>query len=106
MRLYHWMMQLLFPPRCIFCGRLLKKEETEGTKKMQEDYNAEKKDDEVVFVNPNEEDWQNNTPGDELKKIEEERQKEKEEESRAREEDGEWDPLDEHWYGEKNMGKQ
>jgi len=85
---------------------LLKKEETEGTKKMQEDYNAEKKDDEVVFVNPNEEDWQNNTPGDELKKIEEERQKEKEEESRAREEDGEWDPLDEHWYGEKNMGKQ
>ena len=29
MRLYHWMMQLLFPPRCIFCGRLLKKEETD-----------------------------------------------------------------------------
>ena len=27
MRLYHFLMQLLFPPKCILCGKLLKKEE-------------------------------------------------------------------------------
>lgn len=29
MRLYHWLMQLLFPPRCVLCRKLLKKEETD-----------------------------------------------------------------------------
>ena len=27
MRLYHWLMGILFPPRCILCRRVLKKEE-------------------------------------------------------------------------------
>lgn len=27
MRLYHWLMQLLFPAKCILCGKLLQKEE-------------------------------------------------------------------------------
>lgn len=81
----------------------LKKEESEGTKTMQEDYKQEMKDENVVFVDPNEKDWKDNNPGEELKKIEEERQKQKEEESKAREEAGEWDPLDEHWYGEKGL---
>lgn len=27
MRLYHWVMELLFPPKCVLCGRLLGKEE-------------------------------------------------------------------------------
>jgi len=29
MRLYHWLMALLFPPRCVLCRKLLKKEETD-----------------------------------------------------------------------------
>ena len=29
MKLYHWLMNLLFPPKCILCRRLLKKEETD-----------------------------------------------------------------------------
>lgn len=29
MKLYHWIMRLLFPPKCILCGKLLKKEETD-----------------------------------------------------------------------------
>ncbi len=81
----------------------LKKEDSEGTKTMQEDYNQEMKDENVVFVDPNEKDWKDNNPGEELKKIEEERQKQKEEERKAREEAGEWDPLDEYWYGDKGM---
>lgn len=27
MRLYHWIVQMLFPPKCVLCGTLLKKEE-------------------------------------------------------------------------------
>lgn len=27
MRLYHWILELLFPPKCILCGRLLEKQE-------------------------------------------------------------------------------
>lgn len=88
-------------------GPTLKKEESEGTKTMQKDYNQGMKDEDTVFVDPNQKEWKENTPGDELKKIEEERQKAKEEESKAREEAGEWDPLDEYWYGDKNsLGKQ
>ena len=29
MRLWYWLMALLFPPRCVLCGRLLQKEETD-----------------------------------------------------------------------------
>lgn len=29
MKLYHYLMQLLFPPKCILCGKLLEKEETD-----------------------------------------------------------------------------
>ena len=29
MKLFHYMMQLLFPPKCVLCGRMLKKEETD-----------------------------------------------------------------------------
>ncbi len=29
MRLYHWLMNLLFPPKCVLCGTLLEKEETD-----------------------------------------------------------------------------
>ena len=29
MKLYHYLMHLLFPPRCVLCGKLLKKEETD-----------------------------------------------------------------------------
>ncbi len=27
MRIYHWLMHILFPPRCVLCGRLLEREE-------------------------------------------------------------------------------
>ncbi len=29
MKLYHWLMKVLFPPKCVLCGGLLKKEETD-----------------------------------------------------------------------------
>ena len=29
MKLYHWLMNLLFPPKCVLCGKLLKKEESD-----------------------------------------------------------------------------
>ena len=29
MRIVHWLMELLFPPRCVLCGKLLKKNETD-----------------------------------------------------------------------------
>ena len=29
MRFYHWLMELLFPSRCVLCGKLLKKVETD-----------------------------------------------------------------------------
>lgn len=29
MRIYHYLVQLLFPPKCVLCGKLLKKEETD-----------------------------------------------------------------------------
>ena len=29
MRIYHHLVQLLFPPKCVLCGKLLKKEETD-----------------------------------------------------------------------------
>ena len=29
MRVYHYIMQLLFPPKCVLCGALLRKEETD-----------------------------------------------------------------------------
>ena len=29
MRLYHWLMGVLFPPKCVLCGALLQKEETD-----------------------------------------------------------------------------
>ena len=29
MKLHHWILQLLFPPRCVLCRKLLKKEETD-----------------------------------------------------------------------------
>ena len=83
---------------------MLEKEQSEGTKTMQEDYNKEMKDEEVVFVDPNENEWKENTPGGELKKIEDERREQKEKEKKAREDAGEWDPADEYWYGEKRLG--
>ena len=29
MKLYHWLTRLLFPPKCVLCGKLLKKEESD-----------------------------------------------------------------------------
>ena len=29
MKIYHWLMDLLFPPKCVLCGKLLKKEEAD-----------------------------------------------------------------------------
>jgi len=29
MRMWHWLLKLLFPPRCVLCRRLLKKQETD-----------------------------------------------------------------------------
>ena len=29
MRLYHWLMALLFPPKCVLCGKLLEENETD-----------------------------------------------------------------------------
>lgn len=29
MKIYHWLMNLLFPPKCVLCGRLLTNEETD-----------------------------------------------------------------------------
>ncbi len=29
MRIYHWLMRLLFPPKCVLCGKLLANEETD-----------------------------------------------------------------------------
>lgn len=82
----------------------LEKEESEGAKKMREDLEEKRKDEEVVFVTPKEEEWKENTPGGELQSIEENRQKEMEKERKAREEAGEWDPVDEYFYGDDRLG--
>ena len=29
MKLYHWLMSILFPPKCVLCGKILKKEESD-----------------------------------------------------------------------------
>ena len=29
MKLYHWLVELLFPPKCVLCGTLLKNGETD-----------------------------------------------------------------------------
>ena len=29
MKLYHWILSVLFPPKCVLCGKLLKKDETD-----------------------------------------------------------------------------
>ena len=29
MRLYHLLMRLLFPPKCVLCGKVLKRDETD-----------------------------------------------------------------------------
>ena len=71
---------------------------------MREDLEEKRKDEEVVFVTPKEEEWKDNTPGGELQAIEENRQKEMEKESKAREDAGEWDPVDEYFYGDERLG--
>ena len=37
MKLYHWLMGLLFPPRCILCRRVLKKEELDLCRSCRSD---------------------------------------------------------------------
>ena len=37
LKLYHYLMHILFPPRCVLCGRLLKKEETDLCKECRID---------------------------------------------------------------------
>ena len=37
MKIYHWLMGLLFPPRCILCRRVLKKEELDLCRSCRSD---------------------------------------------------------------------
>lgn len=75
--------------------KIEKKEGDEGTKQMQEDFDTKRKNQEPVFVTPEEEEWKDNTPGSEMKKIEQDRKNAEEEERKKKEAAGEWDPLDE-----------
>ena len=37
MKLYHWIVNLLFPPKCVLCGTLLKKEELDLCRRCREE---------------------------------------------------------------------
>lgn len=84
---------------------LKKKEESEGVKQLNKDFEEKRKDEEVIIINPDEKGWQGNTPGSVVEDEEKIRQEEKLAESKAREEAGEWDPTDELFYGTKEVSE-
>lgn len=74
-----------------------------GAVQMQGELDDKRKDEKVVFVSPEEDEWKDNTPGGEVQKQEQARKESEAEVLEKKEEAGEWDPLDEHWYGEKGL---